>query len=84
MNMIKMIIYIVLIITICSCTNSKDANKALSSLGFNDIQITGYKWFACSESDFYHTGFTAKNAQGLEVKGTVCSGILFKNSTVRF
>ncbi len=53
-------------------------------MGFTNIRTTGYKWFACSEDDWYHTGFIATNPQGMEVGGVVCSGFFFKNSTVRF
>lgn len=80
----KRICLIGLMFLLASCSNSNDAHKALTSMGFSDIRITGYKFWACSEDDFYHTGFVAKNAQGLEVSGTVCSGMFFKNSTVRF
>ena len=80
----KRICLIGLIFLLASCSNSNDAYKALTSMGFSDIRITGYKFWACSEDDFYHTGFVAKNAQGFEVSGTVCSGMFFKNSTVRF
>jgi hypothetical protein len=80
----KILIYFFLVVFLSSCSNSNDANKALSALGFTDIQITGYKLLACSEDDWYHTGFIAINPQGVKVSGTVCSGFLFKNSTVRF
>lgn len=78
------ILLITICIFICSCTNPKDANKALESMGFTNIKMTGYSLFACSEDDFYHTGFEAVNSQGKVVSGTVCSGLFFKNSTVRF
>ncbi len=61
-----------------------DAKRALSSQGFTDVKITGYQFFDCSQDDFYHTGFTAKNTRGESIEGTVCSGIFFKNSTIRF
>ena len=80
----KRIFLIVLTIVLCSCSSSKDAKKALSAMGFTNIRTTGYKWFACSEDDWYHTGFIATNPQGMEVGGVVCSGFFFKNSTVRF
>ena len=80
----KRIFAVILTLFLCSCTNSNDANKALSALGFTDIEVLGYGWFACSEDDWYHTKFIAKNAQGMTVNGVVCSGIFFKNSTVRF
>jgi hypothetical protein len=73
-----------LFLTLAACTSSSDAVNALQDAGFTDIQLTGYSWFACSKDDFYHTGFIAKNPQGKTIKGTVCSGFLFKNSTIRF
>lgn len=78
------IFFLTVVALLCSCSNSTDANKALTSMGFSDIRTTGYKWFACSEGDWYHTGFVAINPQGVEVSGVVCSGLFFKNSTVRF
>lgn len=80
----KTFILLSISILLCSCTNTKDANKALTAMGFTNIKITGYSFLACSKDDFYHTGFIAKNPQGLSVTGTVCSGLFFKNSTVRF
>lgn len=80
----KSLAIILLSILLCSCSNTKDANKALTAMGFTNIKITGYSFWSCSEDDFYHTGFIAKNAQGFTVTGTVCSGLFFKNSTVRF
>ena len=79
-----LIVAILALILFSGCTNAGDAKKALSSSGFTDIRITGYSFFSCSRDDFYHTGFSAKNVNGQRVEGTVCSGILFKNSTVRF
>lgn len=73
-----------MLMSLTGCTNSTDAINALQDTGFTDIQMTGYRFFSCSKDDFYHTGFIAKNIQGRTVKGTVCSGFLFKNSTVRF
>lgn len=81
---IKIFILILLLISSCNCTNEKDADRALKALGFTEVQVTGYNWFACSEDDWYHTGFKAINPKGELIYGTVCSGLLFKNSTVRF
>ena len=83
-GIMKTVLIFLLAIFICGCTNSNDAKRALKASGFTDIKMTGYQWFACSQDDFYHTGFIATNAQGKQVKGTVCSGLLFKNATVRF
>jgi uncharacterized protein with NRDE domain len=80
----KYIFLLVFIVLIQGCTNRNHAYKALNSLGYTDIQYTGYNFFECSDDDFYHTGFRAKNPNGKLVTGTVCSGLLFKGSTVRF
>ena len=66
------------------CTNRDDADRALQAQGFTNIQETGYDFMACSEDDFYHTGFTATNSNGKRVSGTVCSGVLFKSATIRY
>lgn len=66
------------------CTSKHDAEKALNAEGMTNIEVTGYNWFACSKDDFYHTGFKATNALGKPVEGTVCSGLLFKGSTIRY
>lgn len=80
----KKIIAISICLFLSACTNENDADRSLISLGFTNITYTGFRLFACADSDFYHTGFKAINPQGNKVSGTVCSGILFKNSTVRF
>ena len=80
-------IYIILALSIFilnGCTNSKDTNHALTSAGYTNIKTNGYAWFACAKDDFYRTKFTATNVRGKVVTGTVCSGLFFKNSTIRF
>lgn len=80
----KKIILCLTILLIVGCTNSADAQRTLDSAGYTDIHILGYSFFACSQDDFYHIRFTATNYQGKAVKGTVCSGLLFKDATIRF
>lgn len=60
------------------------ATRTLEGAGYSQIELTGYKWFACSENDFYSTGFTAVGPTGKSVEGAVCSGMFIKNSTIRF
>ena len=67
-----------------ACSNSNDAVRVLQENGYKNIQTTGYKFFACGRDDFYSTGFVAPSVNGTEVNGTVCSGLLFKGSTIRF
>jgi len=69
---------------VSACASPPTATRALEGLGLTDIVITGYRYWGCGEGDFYHTGFTAKNARGRVVSGVVCGGLFFKGSTVRF
>jgi len=80
---ILIVLSITLVALIAGCTNNADTTRVLSQQGYTDIRMTGYQWFACSKDDFYHTGFIAKTPANVEVEGCVCSGLLFKNSTIR-
>lgn len=66
-----------------ACTNPDHATEILERDGYTDVEMTGYSFFACSEDDFFHTGFTAKK-NGKPITGTVCGGFFFKGSTIRF
>jgi len=84
MKKLKLGIIAGVLLSATACTSETDARKALTGAGFSEITMTGYNIWSCSESDFFHTGFRAKNVNGLPVEGTVCSGLLFKGSTIRF
>lgn len=77
----KLIFAIALVLS--ACTDPEKATKILTEQGFNNIYIVGYDFWGCSKDDFYRTGFTAEK-DGNQIKGVVCSGILFKGSTLRF
>ena len=66
-----------------ACTDPKGASEALQNEGFDNVQMTGYRVWGCSDDDDFHTGFTATNAKGRPVSGVVCSGFL-KGSTIRY
>lgn len=83
-KLILIIACIFMIGFVSACTNPTDAERALRSAGYSDIQIDGYAWFSCGEDDFYHTKFTATNPVGERVSGVVCSGLVFKDATIRF
>ena len=68
---------------IAGCTDEGRSAETLRKAGFTEIQTTGYSLFACSDDDNFHTGFRAKNPQGVVVEGTVCCGV-FKSCTIRF
>lgn len=56
----------------------------LESSGYTDVVLQGRAGiFSCGQDDFYRGSFKAKNAQGKDVEGVVCCGLM-KNCTVRF
>ena len=69
---------------LAGCTDNNHAEQILRDNGYTDVSMTGYSFWACGQDDWYHSGFIAKSPNGRRVKGTVCSGIWFKNSTIRF
>lgn len=79
------IIAAVLSITMLTgCTDKEGAERVLELNNFTEIRITGYAWLSCSDRDTVKTGFVARAPNGQITKGAVCSGLLFKNSTIRF
>ncbi|ABX11030.1 gp39.1 hypothetical protein [Escherichia phage JS98] len=75
---------LVLAVSLVGCTDADNATRVLDANGYEQIQITGYNLFGCSEDDFQRTGFIAVGPTGKRVEGTVCSGLFFKKSTIRF
>lgn len=80
----KALLMAIFAVIIVGCTSQTDAERALSAQGFTDVTYTGYDLFGCSKDDVFHTGFRAKNVQGIYVEGTACSGLFLKNTTLRF
>lgn len=80
----KVMFSFLMVFWLAGCYNTSDAENATRSMGFTDVEVKGHAWFACSEDDFYSTRFKAVNSKGENVSGAVCSGLFFKNSTVRF
>jgi len=64
-------------------TNVPEATRALRADNLTPITVGDTSWFKCGD-DWYATKFTAKNMRGDTVTGVVCSGLLFKATTVRF
>ncbi len=60
--------------------------RILEDEGYENINLTGYEFAACSKDDNFNTGFTAtrrlSNGKVRHVSGVVCCG-LFKDCTVR-
>lgn len=84
-NLAKLML-VAVFFSIVSCTSDNDFSKGkkqLENQGYTDIVNTGYNAFCCDEKDSFSTGFKAKDKNGNEVKGCICSGVL-KGITIRF
>jgi len=78
----KKFIFLIMLF-VSSCSDSQTATRILKEQGFKNITITGYDFFTCGSEDFYSTGFIAyKN--GVKIEGAVCSGFIYKGTTIRF
>jgi len=80
----KKLILITSLLLLQACSDADGARETLDKAGFTNIKTQGYGWFSCDEKDFYATKFTATNVNDKVVDGVVCSGVLFKASTIRF
>lgn len=83
MQKTKLVLAILMLIALSGCTDTATAKRTLEASGFKNVQITGWEPFACSKDDSISTGFIATAPNGSTVKGAVCSGLVFKNSTIR-
>lgn len=78
----KRLMILTALVALAGCSDSDGARKALEGAGYSDIQIGGYQFTGCGESDWTSTGFTAKGPTGKPVDGVVCGGWP-KGSTIR-
>ena len=53
-----------LLLVLCSCTNSGATVRALKNQGFTDIRPGGYAWFACSGDDMADKVHGYKSTRG--------------------
>lgn len=77
----KKFIFIVFLF-LTACTDSNGTIELLKDQGYENVVITGYNWFGCSDDDFFHTGFIVVK-DNREIEGVACSGF-FKATTIRF
>lgn len=75
---------LIALVLLAGCTQPDKAADLLKRQGYTDVEITGYRFWSCSDDDLFHTGFTAKSPAGQPIAGTVCAGWLFKGATIRF
>ena len=79
----KLVLLAVVCGLVAGCSDPHGAQEALEDAGYKNVRITGHSWFGCGKDDTYSTGFEADGATGHRVEGVVCSGLLFKGSTIR-
>lgn len=79
----KLFVAIVLGLALTACTKPTKTTKILSDQGYTDIEITGYRFWACQKDDTFHTEFKAKSPVGKPVTGVVCSGWVM-GGTIKF
>jgi hypothetical protein len=77
---------ILAIIYFCLCyfdilTKESDIKKYQSLYEWESVELEGYCWFGCGNTDFFQTKFKAKKNEK-EINGCVCSSFL-KNTTLR-
>lgn len=64
-------------------TDARGTIKVLQDEGYTDIEVTGWRPLMKGKDDFYSTGFSAVNKNGVRVTGAVTGGP-FKGRTIRF
>jgi len=57
-----------------SCTNESGARLALEGAGYDNIELHGHAWNACSKDDDTCTEFSATGPTGRAVEGAVGCG----------
>lgn len=85
MRRFKSVLAAAALMGLAACTDPATATRVAENHGFTRVEITGYRFFGCSEHDVYHTGFRATAPNGRRVEGVVCSGfsIFGKSNTLR-
>lgn len=70
-------------LVLAGCGES-DAVKAIESMGYSNVRLTGMPWWGCSDSDdpLYSTKFNATAQNGKAVDGIACGGMM-KGYTIR-
>lgn len=81
--MLRTFVLIFITLLTISCKRESDVKKFAKAEGWQSYKVEGYCWLCCSEDETFHTEFTAITKEGKTITGAVCSGIIFKNSTMR-
>lgn len=68
------------IVAAFSCTNEEGARGALEGMGYTHIELTGYSWNKCSDSDSTCTGFVARGPATMDERGRWHSGLTVRGA----
>lgn len=71
----KLVIVLVTLFLLTSCTNPQGATQFLKSQGYTEIRIEGYDFMNANRGDISSTHFKAKNANGVSVEGSVSENL---------
>ncbi len=57
-----------------SLPGAGSAIHAIEAAGYSNVRITGIDMFSCTEGDIFQYTFSARNANNVPVRGSVCGG----------
>ena len=77
-----LLIILMIIIALTSCTDNSGAKKTLERNNYKVLHVGGYAFFNGSEDETFKTKFVAVAPNGDTVTGAVTRGLL-KGSTIR-
>lgn len=66
-----------------ACVKPEQTTRQLEQMGYKQVEITGFDFFACAKDDSFQTGFEATAPNGDRVTGVHCAGFM-KAGTIRF
>ena len=75
LQLVVIAVFLVNVLFLGGCTDAPKATNLLQSQGYSQVEITGYSFFGCGESDAWRTGFKATSPNGQRVEGVVCEGV---------
>ena len=67
-------------------TSPENTIKSAEKAGYRSVEVKGYGWLDCGwgeSAEMWRTRFTAKDAAGHDIEGTMCEGLI-KSPTPRF
>lgn len=79
----RRILIISTLLAACGRVDNATAIAVAEANGLHDVKVGDYAMMDCGRGDEFRSHFTAKNAEGRPVQGTICCGWM-KDCTVRY